>query len=165
MFNLKIASQRVCCRKIVRTLSSGVQNGNTTKKIAGPPQFAGLLRQFYKLSHPDLLRASNSQLADINDQSWQTLNNVLSTIKTVNTYPPRMKRSIPFYIRSKDAESGYKPIILTISTGGGDCKKQFGATMRKFFVDAGISKDGMFSWGKEYFPTEVYGKKVDEEEL
>mmetsp|Transcript_55165 Transcript_55165/g.108959 ORF Transcript_55165/g.108959 Transcript_55165/m.108959 type:complete len:175 (+) Transcript_55165:56-580(+) len=170
--SLTVSSQRFCSRQITRSMANAAlyrKSGKSTSK--GPkiravemPKFAELLRKFYKLTHPDLLRASSPELADINDQSWQTLNNVLSTIKTVNAYPPRMKQSIPFHMRSQESDSGYKPVVLTISTGGGDCKKQFGVTMKNFFKASGISPDGNFIWGKEYFPTEVYGKIEEEEE-
>jgi hypothetical protein len=129
------------------------------------PQFAGLLRQFYRQSHPDLLRASHAEFADINDQSWQTLNGILSTIKEVNSYPPRMTKTIPFYLRAANTESGLKHIELTVRTGGGDCKKQLTVTMQDFFVASGISADGKFTWGKEYFPLEVAGAVEEEEEL
>ena len=127
------------------------------------PQFAGLLRQFYKKTHPDLLRASHNEYADINDQSWQTLNGILSTCKEHNSFPPRMIKAIPFYMRSPQEQTGFRQLELRIKTAGGDCKKQLTVTMSDFFVESGISTDGKFSWGKEYFPTEISGQKVDEE--
>ena len=137
------------------------------------PQFAGLLRQFYRQSHPDLLRASHNQQAEVNDQSWQTLNGILSTIKEVNSYPPRMSKNIPFYIRSseKDAEGMIvlKHVELRIRTAGGECKKQLTVTLQDFFVTSGISSDGKFSWGKEYFPLSIADSngavKIEDTEL
>jgi hypothetical protein len=37
--------------------------------------------------------------------------------------------------------------------------------MQDFFVASGISADGKFTWGKEYFPLEVAGAVEEEEEL
>ena len=140
----------------------GAGNNNQEEDI---PQFAGLLRQFYKQSHPDLLRASHTEYADLNDQSWQMLNGILSTIKEVNSYPPRMSKVIPFYMKSKEEPTGLKKVELRLRTGGGDCKKQFTVTLQDFFVESGISADGKFVWGKEYFPSEMFGAKEEEEEL
>lgn len=127
------------------------------------PQFAGLLRQFYKQTHPDILRASNSEFADINDQSWKTLNGILSTIKEVNSYPPQMVKTIPFHMRSSSSKTGFKQVDLRIRTAGGDCKKQLTVTLQNFFVESEISPDGKFQWGKEYFPLEVAGVVVSTE--
>lgn len=135
----------------------------TTTESADIPQFAGLLRQFYKQSHPDLIRPTHAHLAVVNDNSWQTLNGILSTVKEVNTYPPRMTKTMPFYVRSKDVPGGFKQVELTIRTAGGDCKKQLTTTMEEFFIASGISADGKFVWGKEYFPLETVGAKAEED--
>lgn len=121
------------------------------------PQFSGLLRQFYKQTHPDILRASNSEYADVNDQSWKTLNGILTTIKEVNSYPPQMVKTIPFYMRSTASKTGFKTVELRIRTAGGDCKKQLTVTLQNFFMESEISPDGKFQWGKEYFPLEIAG--------
>jgi hypothetical protein len=126
------------------------------------PEFAGLLRQFYKQSHPDLLKASHSDHSVTNDQSWQTLNGILSTIKECNSYPPRMVKTIPFYMRSKESPTGVKHVELTIRTGGGDCKKQLTVTFQEFYKKSGISADGKFVWGKDYFPIETTNSGVKE---
>lgn len=119
------------------------------------PQFANLLRQFYRQSHPDLLRASNGEYANINDQSWQVFNGILTTIKEKNSYPPQMVKDIPFYVRSNNIDSDYVCRILRVRTGGGDCKKQLTLTLQNFFVESGLSTDGKFSWDKEYFPMDA----------
>lgn len=127
------------------------------------PQFSVLLRQFYKQSHPDLLRASNAKHAAVNDESWQTLNGILSTIKERDSYPPVMNKTVPFFVRCTKSTSGLRQVDLKIRTAGGACKKQLTVTMGNFFVESGISPDGKFTWGKEYFPVEVAGEKVEEE--
>lgn len=137
-----------------------LQQNNTSEEM---PQFAGLLRQFYKQTHPDILRASNSEYADINDQSWKTLNGILSTIKEVNSYPPQMVKTIPFHMRSSTSSTGFKQVDLRIRTAGGDCKKQLTVTMQNFFVESEISADGKFQWGKDYFPLETAGVVVSTE--
>lgn len=161
-------TQKTVC---FRTLSTRVnrrgnksRNGQATPD-AELPQFAGLLRQFYKQTHPDLLRATHNEFADVNDQSWQTLNGILSTCKELNSFPPRMTKSIPFYMRSKTEESGFRQIHLRIKTAGGDCRKQLTVTLSDFFVESGISEDGRFVWGKDYFPSEISGQKVEEDDL
>jgi hypothetical protein len=117
------------------------------------PDFAGLLRQFYKKTHPDLLRAAQPVYADVNDISWQTLNGILSTIKESNSYPPRMIQDIPFYLRAPPPDQGtFICAQLQIRTDGGDCRKKFTLTLQQFFVASGISADGRFHWGAEYFP-------------
>lgn len=118
------------------------------------PQFSNLLRQFYRRSHPDVLRSLNVEYADINDQSWQLLNGILSTLKESNTYPPRMIKTIPFYIINKENQTGFECIELNIKTDGGDCKKKITTTLQDFFIASKISIDGKFHWGKEYFPVE-----------
>ena len=154
-----------------RTLSTRVnRRGNKSRygqatPEAELPQFSGLLRQFYKQTHPDLLRATHNEFADVNDQSWQTLNGILSTCKEMNSFPPRMTKSIPFYMRSSAEESGFRQINLRIKTAGGDCRKQLTVTLSDFFVESGISEDGKFVWGKDYFPSEVSGRKVEEDDL
>lgn len=127
------------------------------------PQFAVLLRQFYKQSHPDLLRASNAEHAAVNDESWQTLNGILSTIKERDTFPPMMNKTMPFYLRCAKSSNGVRQVDLRIRTAGGACKNQLTVTMGNFFVESGISPDGKFTWGKEYFPVAAMGEKVDEE--
>jgi hypothetical protein len=128
------------------------------------PQFSDLLRQFYRQSHPDLLRATHAEHATVNDDSWQVLNGILSTIKERDSYPPQMNKAVPFFLRTKDAETGIKRVELKIRTAGGCCKKQLATTMENFFVESGIAADGKFIWGKEYFPTAIAGEKLEEEE-
>lgn len=174
MSNVNRLSNTVCRGIVIsfRGLSTRVnrraQNSSRYAKAAQSedlPQFSGLLRQFYKQTHPDLLRASHNEYADINDQSWQTLNGILSTIKAVNSFPPRMNKSIPFFMRSSQEQSGFRNVELRIKTAGGDCKKQLTVTLRDFFIESGISPDGQFVWGKDYFPTEISGQVIEEEEL
>lgn len=75
------------------------------KKVDAPEvecaDFQSLLRSLYKKSHPDLLRSSFPEQADTNDQSMQLLNGILTTIKQYNAYPPRTKRSLPFFVRGE----------------------------------------------------------------
>jgi hypothetical protein len=117
------------------------------------PDFASMMRQLYRKSHPDLLRHSRPDLADINDQSMQLLNGILSTIKT-NEYPPRIVKDITFYMKVAN-DSEYKPYLLSIRTGGGDCKNHLTETFAAFFVMTGLSQSGKFVWNKEYFPLEI----------
>ena len=87
---------------------------STVFNSAALPSFSSLMRLFYKQSHPDLLRSTASDCADINDQSMQVLNGILSTLKEDNAYPPRMVKNIPFYLLRKQTR-----IQPPTSTDGG----------------------------------------------
>jgi hypothetical protein len=121
------------------------------------PDFQALLRQFYKRGHPDLLRASHPDYATINDQSFQELNGILSSIKTPGEFPPAMIKSVPFYLKKNGAVSLSE---LHIRTSGGDCRKQLTKTFCLLFKDADVFKGDSFTWNKEYFPPAE--KKVDD---
>ena len=126
------------------------------------PEFQVLLRQLYRKSHPDLLRASHPEAAETNDVSMQLLNGILTTIKKYNQYPAQIVKTIPFHVKSGDQVI---VINLKIQTAGGDCKKALTGSFRDFFFEIGIinSKVGQqFQWGKGYFPS-VPGE-FDEEE-
>ncbi len=117
------------------------------------PDFATMIRQLYRKSHPDLLRHSHPEYAEVNDQSMQVLNGILTTIKT-NEYPPRIVKDITFYMKvTSDGE--YKPFLLSVRTGGGDCKGCLTDAFGSFFIATGLSPDGKFVWNKEYFPLEL----------
>lgn len=126
------------------------------------PEFQVLLRQLYRRSHPDLLRASHPEAAEVNDSSMQLLNGILSTVKKFNQFPAQIVKTIPFNVKSGDQ------ITLTnlkIQTAGGDCKRALTLSFREFFFETGIidSKVGaQFSWGKDYFP--MVPGEFDEEE-
>jgi hypothetical protein len=126
------------------------------------PDFAVLLRQLYRRSHPDLLRSSHPDLSKINDQSMQLLNGVLSTVKQANQYPPRTIEDIPFHLKSISGDR-LEEHILQIRTAGGDCKKQLTATFEQFFIITGLSSTGKFQWTKDYFPTLAHDHKEEEE--
>lgn len=115
------------------------------------PEFALLLRQLYRRSHPDLLRHSHPEFAKVNDTSMQLLNSVLSTIKRPNQYPPRMIQDIPFYLKN-GADGSYDKYTLEIRTAGGECKRQLTRTFQTFFAATQLSNEGKFVWSKEYFP-------------
>jgi hypothetical protein len=116
------------------------------------PDFNQLLRNFYKRSHPDLLRHSHPQFAEVNDDSLQVLNGVLSTIKVLDQYPPMLKKDVTFYLRSTSDRQVVDQYVLKIRTAGGDCRKQLTTTFQMFFIDTKISETGKFNWNKEYFP-------------
>jgi len=106
------------------------------------PDFQSLLRNLYKKSHPDLLRGSNPDIADINDSSMQILNGVLSTIKT-SEFPPAIMKKLPFW--TKDAKTGQLVCkMLNIQTAGGYSKNQLTACFEQFF-------ESKFTWGKDYW--------------
>ena len=126
------------------------------------PEFQVLLRQLYRKSHPDLLRASHPEAAEVNDSSMQLLNGVLSTIKKFNQFPAQIVKTIPFNVKNGDQVT---VVNLKIQTAGGDCRRALTGSFRDFFYDAGIieSKIGaQFSWGKDYFP-KIPGENDDEE--
>ena len=81
-----------------------------------------------------------------------------------------MVKTIPFYLRSKTTSvenselNGLKQVELRITTGGGDCKKQLTVTMQQFFKESGISANGKFVWGRDYFPMEIAGSEKENEE-
>jgi len=106
------------------------------------PDFQSLLRNLYKKSHPDLLRGSNPDIADINDSSMQILNGVLTTIKT-SEFPPAIMKKLPFW--TKDAKTGQLVCkMLNIQTAGGYSKNQLTACFEQFF-------ESKFTWGKDYW--------------
>ena len=113
------------------------------------PEFSSLLRQLYKRAHPDVLRSANPELASYNDDSMQTLNGILSTIKTYNEYPAQIIKTIPFHLKTNDGR--LERVDLRIRTAGGDCKRQLTVSFSEFFVEAGIYSEP-FTWPKDYFP-------------
>lgn len=134
------------------------------------PKFSNMIRQLYRKSHPDLLRASHPDFATINDQSMQVLNSVLTAIKTYNEFPPQIVKNMPFYLKNAGSTT-LNCVDLNIRTAGGDCKKLITRTFETFFTESGISKDGKFTWDKEYFPTktveeaEIYANEVREQTM
>lgn len=128
-------------------------SSSTVKETETIPDFHELLRQLYRKSHPDLLRASHPQFAEVNDSSMQLLNGILSTIKKYNEYPAQIVKTIPFHIRDGEV---IKLAHLRIQTAGGDCRRSLSTSFQNFFLDVGITNKetgGSFSWGKDYFPT------------
>ena len=128
------------------------------------PEFQVLLRQLYRKSHPDLLRASHPEAAEVNDSSMQLLNGILSTIKKFNQFPAQIVKTIPFHIKNGDQVT---VVSLKIQTAGGDCRRSLTGSFRNFFYDSGIigsNVGAQFSWGKDYFP-KVPGENDDEEKL
>jgi len=122
-----------------------------------------LLRQFYKQTHPDILRSSNSQYADSNSDSMQVLNGILTTIKGVNQYPQRMYTEIPFFVKSNDGT--INKVSLVIRTAGGDCRKQLTSAFEQLFTQCGLLKSGdKFIWTKEFFPLHLKDSIEDLEE-
>lgn len=118
------------------------------------PTINVLLRKLYLRAHPDIFKATHPELAEINDQSMQTLNGILSTIKeitTENIYPPQIIKTVPFYIRNSRNADQVDCVDLSIKTAGGDCRNQLMTSFERFFVDSEISKDGRFQWGKDYY--------------
>lgn len=114
--------------------------------------FQEIIRNFYKKAHPDLIRSSNPDFAQLNDESMQHLNGLLTTIKTNNQYPPQIIREIPFQLRLSDGT--FKKVVLNIKTAGGDCRRQLKQQFSSFFKEAGLHHN--FSWGKDYFPIENF---------
>jgi len=167
----------VCSKTLTANISSKARNkerrehqrNNTTIEHDNPdssslPEFQHLLRQLYRKSHPDLLRASHPDFAVINDTSMQLLNGLLSTIKVYNENPKAMVKSIPFHVRNDQI---IEKIDLKIRTSGGDCKRALTASFEEFFVNAQIIDSKVakgkepFIWGKDYFPTELAENKID----
>jgi hypothetical protein len=113
------------------------------------------MNKLYRSSHPDTLTAAFPKLASVNGESYQVLNDVLGTIKVVNSYPPKMQKTIPFYVKMEGKSTPTK-VDLVINAPGGDCRKVFQRSFHQFFVSAGIlNKFEKFDWGTEYFPNEV----------
>lgn len=152
---------RFCTLNInIRTYSSFRNRGTRGNSINAIDVNASL-RQFYKRSHPDVLRSSNPHYADVNSESMQVLNGILSTVKVVNSYPPRTVLDIPFYVKM-DTNNQIEKHQLSIRTGGGECKKQLKASLEQFFLGCGILKRGdVLAWSKEYFPINVEGSPED----
>jgi hypothetical protein len=116
-------------------------------------EFATLLRQLYRKSHPDLLRHSHPEIAEMNDHSMQVLNGILSTIKT-EQFPQSIWKDITFHLKVAGTNE-LKPYVLQIRTGGGDCKNHLTQTFTSFFMETGILESDCFAWNKEYFPVTI----------
>ena len=115
------------------------------------PKFGTLLKQVYKKSHPDLLSSSHPDLAQVNDQSIQLLNGVLSSVKTMGEFPPQIVQTIPLHLLDPENEIGTRNITLRIETAGGDCQKSLTKSFETFFQDAGVGEK--FKWDDQYFET------------
>jgi hypothetical protein len=113
------------------------------------PKLQSLLRTLYMRSHPDIIRHSEPGYADINSESMQLLNGVLSTLKEPNQYPPRISQVIPFYCKSNETIVLHE---LKLIGSGGDSKRQLTDTFSQFFKEIGILDTKDFTWDKEYFP-------------
>ncbi len=129
-------------------------------EVDNSPNFSIMIRQLYRRSHPDLLRASHLEQSIVNDQSMQVLNGVLSSVKTYNEYPPQIVKRMPFHMKKAGTDE-LTCVNLNIVTAGGDSKRQITRTFQEFFVKAGISEDGKFVWDKEYFPTSLIENHVE----
>lgn len=153
---------------------------SSAESVGSVKQFNDLLRQLYRQCHPDVLRAVRPQYADVNDQSIQVLNGILSTIKEPNSYPPRMVQTIPFYMKRLPSQpapataaagapaavaagassvgavdDGFQRVDMRLKTAGGECRRQFTKAMHDFFVASGMMQPGdSFKWSAEYFPLE-----------
>lgn len=114
---------------------------------ASAPEFANLLKTFYKKSHPDIIRSYDAQKAEENDVAFQQLNELLSTIKENNSYPPQQNRTLIFNVKDNN---NFKKVPLVIKTSGGECRKALYDTFSRFFLAAGVHS-GKFVWGKDYF--------------
>lgn len=125
-------------------------------KFAPPPkiQFKTLLLKFYRIAHPDTMRASFPKCANVNDSSFQVLNGILDSVKTFNSYPARMQQSVNFYVKVNGSAEP-QPVQLQINTPGGDCRKVFQRSFQHFFTNVGVLEPyASFEWGEEYFPNE-----------
>ena len=90
--------------------------------------------------------------ANQNDESFQVLNGILSTIKA-NEYPPQIVKRIPFNLRSQNGGNDFVQIELVLKTAGGDSRKSLTNSFTAFFEKAGLLAHGTkFKWSKEYFP-------------
>jgi hypothetical protein len=114
------------------------------------PEFSQLLKAFYKKSHPDIVRSLNPILAEENDVSFQELNEILSTIKNQDQYPPQMSKTIIFNV--KNDQNDFKKVGLMIKTAGGDCRRSLSISFQTFFESVGLGTS-RFVWGKDYFPS------------
>ena len=113
------------------------------------PSLQALLRSLYMRAHPDVIRHSQPDLADVNNASMQVLNGVLSTLKVHNSFPPRLNQAIPFHVKTGDSIKSFE---LKLVTAGGDSKRQLTESFSVFFREIGVLQGKDFRWDKEYFP-------------
>ena len=154
MFSRKIISN------VFNITNTGYKRKSYNVKINSNsnPTFKKLLLTLYKSAHPDTMRGQHPKEASINDTSWQILNDIITTIKKVNTYPPKGQQTIPFYVKKDDK---LLKIDLILNTPGGDCRKVLQKSFHSFFVTSGfLKKYEKFHWGTEYFPNEA-GQVLD----
>lgn len=166
---IRLLSGKTKREKRVEWMTQNISNISDTK-----PEFGQLVKLFYKRSHPDLIRHSSSEYADVNNASFQQLNEVISTIKNTsiqNEYPPIMNKSITFYMRTDTSETlstteksiavtpkaginnQFKQVVLTLKTSGGNCKHALYLSFQSFFYQAKLlngPQKGTFVWGKDY---------------
>ena len=119
-------------------------------KISVLPEFNDLLRKLYKKVHPDIISLQYPALAQNNNQSMQELNEILSTIKVNNEYPPKLLKTLTFHMKSDNGD--IQAVNLVINTAGGDCRKQLTKAFTDFFIMTKLSGNGIFNWNKDYFP-------------
>lgn len=143
-----------CITSLSANFASFKKNKGHHKGFSRGPEFSILMRNLYKRSHPDLLRHSHPDKAEINDNSMQILNSILDSIKRENDYPPQQIMDIPFYIKVS-SQSELELHILEIRTPGGECKKQLTNTFVNFFQKTGILTEPSFVWDREYFPLPI----------
>ena len=121
------------------------------------PSLQALLRSLYMRAHPDVIRHSQPDLADVNNASMQVLNGVLSTLKVHNSYPPRLNQTIPFHVKTNDSIKSFE---LKLVTAGGDSKRQLTESFAVFFREIGVLQGKDFRWDREYFPEEEKGEEL-----
>lgn len=147
-----------------RQMQFDTRRNQKIEDLSSLPEFQHLLRQLYKKSHPDLLRASNPDFAEINDTSMQLLNGLLSTIKVYNENPTAMVKAIPFYVRNGQT---IDKIDLKIRTCGGDSRRSLTNSFEDFFfnaqiIDSKVEKGKVpFIWGKDYFPVKLSENQIN----
>ena len=129
------------------------------ENMDGIPSFKTLTRQIYRKMHPDLLQHDYPEYSRVNDDSLQTLNSILTSIKKFGEYPPQIVKTLPFHMLVEDDTTGRgtKLVNLRIQTAGGECKRQLTTSFVAFFhqTDTLPKNFSTFKWDAEYFPTEA----------
>jgi hypothetical protein len=131
-----------------------------TESSASPPMFETLYRELQRRVHPDILRSTHPTEADVNDQSLQIVNNLLTCLReSGNTIPDEFGGCLDFHLKPKDGEikesndnsdasNALEHVQMFLDTTG---KRKIKNSFENFFREADMGDGtGLFEWGQSY---------------
>lgn len=143
-------------------------------KEKNAPFLREVLRGFYMKTHPDKL-AAFPEAREINEKSFQELNNFLSQLKSrpfqeqmqageevdkSSVFPPAQTLNLRFYIlQDVNNVSQVVPQSFMLRTTGGNCKHVVQTSLSAFFGRCGLSD--VFKWDDVYWNQNFIDPEVD----